>query len=257
MDLIKELRKQNELDEKLMQEHLKEAKSLIANDESREREVMSYLGIDKNIRKVELKQSSYSQKQQLVSRYGTDVFHEDQLRKICVAYNLRFLNTQFFQGWVDTEAGSKIRSFVDKNQVSNDELEKNFFIMAPTSQFKIHEIEKTPTNYDPLLFYKIDNEHYLLVHQWGKELNWMRYIFAFPKRSFFHSQIHFAVITFAIIMATLGLFNLTSVFTAIVLGLGLSLIITFMRYRYATNDFDKDINEGFTINLWNTNIKIK
>lgn len=257
MNLIKELQKKSDTAEKKMQEQLDDVKLLIAHDESREREMLNHLGVDKCITQYEDKRSSYFQKQSLVKRYGKEIFHIDQIKEICVDYDLRLLNTQYFQGWVDTELGSKLRNFVDEQNIPEHELKSSFFIMAPTHQFRIEEKIRSPKTYDPVLFYRIDDENYLLIHQWGKELNWMRYITAFPKRSFLHSQIHYFVVAFAIIMVALSVFNLTSLVMAIGMALGLSSMFIFLRHRYLTNENEKDINEPYNVNLWNTNLKIK
>ncbi|MGK7395007.1 MAG: hypothetical protein ACNS62_10555 [Candidatus Cyclobacteriaceae bacterium M3_2C_046] len=257
MNLVDKLRKQNELDQRKMQQQLDVAKQLLAHDESREREILGKMGIDSCVKQYEDKKSTYLEKLNLIKKFGNDVFHIDQIKNMCVDYDLRFLPTQYFRGLIDTELGTKMRNFMEHNKINDYDLEHKFFIMAPTRQFEIQEVEIQTNQYDPLMFYKIDDEHYYLVHQWGKELNPLRYISAFRKRSFFHSQIHYLAVSFVVILAVLGLVSIATLGLALALAVGGALSFIFIRYRYVKNDNTRDINESYNVNLWNTNKKIK
>jgi len=256
MNLAEKLREHSRTDEARMLKQLEEAKSLLLREENRERELLSALGVDTCVQQYEDKRAAYVERQSLKQKYATDVFHIDQIRDLCVDYDLRFLPSRLYKGWIDSELGLKVRKFVKKHNLSDYDLDDSFYIMAPAKQFELKSIELAPKEYDPLLFYKIDDENYTLVHQWGSELNGLRYISAFRKRSFFHSQIHLFFILFAINMAVLGFFAITSIASALIISLIFAGGLTLLRYGYLRNDNSRDMEENYNIRLWNRDVKI-
>lgn len=110
------------------------------------------------------------------------VFHISQIERLCNKYYLRFLPTIYYNGTIDKETAAKISQFEIANSVTccggslrniwrydDDYKIANTFIAAPASSFKLQEKPK-----DPLLFYKINDEYYYLIHKWGNDLNIFR-----------------------------------------------------------------------------------
>lgn len=256
MNLAEKLREHSKTDDSRMLKQLEEVKSLLLREENREREILSALGVDSCVQQYEDKQSVYLEKQSLKKKYATDVFHVDQIKDLCIEYDLRFLSSRLYKGWIDNELGLKVKKFVDQHKISEYDLDTSFYIMAPEKQFELKNIEIAPKEYDPLLFYKIDDEHYTLVHQWGSDLNGLRYITAFRKRSFRHSQIHLFFVLFAAIMAVLGFFAIATIWSALFIGVIFASGFTLLRYGYLRNDNSKDLDENYNARLWNKDIKI-
>ena len=102
------------------------------------------------------------------------IFHVDQIRKVCIDYRLRFLNTKYFKGKLPYEAISKIKALEKSHKT---EL-KGFKIIAPSKLFKLENAD------DPLLFAPVGNDYYYLVHKWGNDLNPFRRILMWPYKSF-------------------------------------------------------------------------
>ncbi len=116
------------------------------------------------------------------------IFSEDDIKSICVKYRLRFLDSKYF----------KMEELPYDAVVAVKNLEKHLGeevnhlkIMGAAKFFKLEDIHK-----DPLLFARIDETNYYLIHKWGKDFAWYNKIIAYPFRS---------IITLFISMAVIGL----------------------------------------------------
>lgn len=89
------------------------------------------------------------------------IFHISDIKKICVDYRLRFLDTVHFQDNYPAEAVSKIN---DLENIHNSTL-GGFKIVAPMDVFKLRKAD------DPLLFAPMGNGFYYLIHKWGNDVN--------------------------------------------------------------------------------------
>ena len=98
------------------------------------------------------------------------IFHIDHIKKICIDYRLRFLDSSYFKGEIPSSAVAEIKRL---EQLHDTEL-KNFKIMAPSRLFRLEDKD------DPLLFAPIGNGYFYLIHKWGTDLHPLRRIFAWP-----------------------------------------------------------------------------
>lgn len=105
-----------------------------------------------------------------------NVFSLDQIKTVCEKYRLRFLDTKFFKGEIPVEALKKVQEIEDQNKVHFN----NFYIMAPSSLFELEDAQN-----DPLLFVRIADDKFYLIHKWGTDLSWTRKIICFPMRNWF------------------------------------------------------------------------
>lgn len=120
--------------------------------------------------KLQRKSSTISNALQFDLLESDKIFHIDQIRKICVDYRLRFLDSSIFKNEIPEEAITKIRQLEKQHQTSLD----GFKIIAPSKAFHL-------LNYDdPLLFVPIGNDYYYLIHQWGTEINPWRKLMVLP-----------------------------------------------------------------------------
>lgn len=255
MNLAEELLKQNRADEIRMERQLEEARNLLLHEEEQEREILSEMGVDSCVRQYEDKKAGYLVRQSLKAKFNTEIFHINQIKGLCIDYDMRFLPSRLYKGWIDNELGAKVKRFLSDKKISDYDLGASFYIMAPAKQFQLVEIESVPKDYDPLLFYKIDDQHFCLVHQWGNELSDWRYLSAFKKKSFLHSQVHMFFVLFFFIMCLLGFFAIASLGAALLIGGIAAAGFTLLRYGYLTNDNTIDLDEKYNKNLWNKDIK--
>jgi len=115
------------------------------------------------------------------------VYSIENIEKICIKYRLRFLDSQQFTAEYPYDAIMKIKAFEKKYNTKIDE----FKIIAPFDVFKLTDI-----NADPLLFAKINNNQYYLIHTWGNDLAWYRNIINYPFRSIYNFLLSVLVFAF-------------------------------------------------------------
>ena len=121
-----------------------------------------------------------------------NIFHKDTIKKICVRYRLRFLDSNLFKG----EYPKNITKIIGKIERNHNTTLSNFMIMAPSKLFKI----KSPD--DPILFVPIDNDYYYLIHKWGEEFNYLRKLMVLPFKNIDNLTI-FSVLV-SVLFALLG-----------------------------------------------------
>ena len=92
------------------------------------------------------------------------IFHISQIKKICINYRLRFLDTKYFKGDYPQEVITKIKNIENEHDTVLD----GFKIIAPSKLFELNEAD------DPLLFAPMGNGYYYLIHKWGKDLHPLR-----------------------------------------------------------------------------------
>ncbi|MGY3795645.1 hypothetical protein [uncultured Aquimarina sp.] len=115
---------------------------------------------------------------------SNNIYHIDQIKKICIDYRLRFLASKYFKGKLPQEALSKIK---DLEKIHDLEL-KGFKIIAPSKLFKLENAD------DPLLFAPMGNDYYYLIHKWGEDLHPFRKLMMW----FFKSFENLIVLTFLV-----------------------------------------------------------
>ncbi|XLS30943.1 hypothetical protein ACJD0Z_08965 [Flavobacteriaceae bacterium M23B6Z8] len=129
---------------------------------------------------------------------GNRIYHIDQIRKICIDYRLRFLDTKYFKGKYPQEAYGEIKRL---EKVHDLEL-KGFKIIAPSKLFKLENAD------DPLLFAPMGNGYYYLIHKWGNDLSPLRKLLMLPFKSFFNLTILLLIISWVLTeMVPVGLFS--------------------------------------------------
>ncbi len=117
-----------------------------------------------------------------------NIFHINDIKKICIDYRLRFLSTHYFKGDIPHEAISKIKDLERRHNT----FYKGFKIMAPSKMFKLSNAD------DPLLFIPINKNHYYLVHKWGEDLAWYRKIWAWCFKKVEHLLLVCLIVSFMI-----------------------------------------------------------
>lgn len=103
-----------------------------------------------------------------------NVFTLEQIKSVCIKYNLRFLDTAYFKADFPYEAILKTKMFEDKYQTKIE----HFKLVAPSQVFNLGDC-----NQDPLLFACLADNKYYLIHQWGSDLSWYRGLISFPIKS--------------------------------------------------------------------------
>jgi hypothetical protein len=130
-----------------------------------------------------------------------NIFHIEQIKKICIDYRLRFLDTKYFKGQIPVEAISKIKRL----EKAHDTEIKGYKIVAPSKLFKLEDKD------DPLLFAPIGNGYFYLVHKWGNDLHPLRKILVWPFRNIINLTALVLLISYlATLLVPEGLFSKSS-----------------------------------------------
>jgi hypothetical protein len=103
------------------------------------------------------------------------IYTTEQIKRLCIKYRLRFLDTKYFKGEIPYEALSKVRQL----EKESGQVFQAFKIIAPKELFHLSDKDS-----DPLLFVPIGKDRFYFIHQWGGELNVLRSILAIPLRNF-------------------------------------------------------------------------
>ncbi len=103
------------------------------------------------------------------------IFSIDDIRTICIEYRLRFLDSKYFK--MDQLPYDAVMAIKNLEKHLGEEV-KHLKIVGAAKFFKLED-----RNRDPLLFARIDETNYYLVHKWGQDFAWYNKIVAYPFRS--------------------------------------------------------------------------
>lgn len=144
---------------------LEEVKKILENEPGSEEDIL---------RRISEGSSGGTVKNQLVFELleSGRIFHEDQIRKICIDFRLRFLDTKFFKGELPQEAVTAVRELEKNHQTSL----QGFKIVAPAKYFRLENAD------DPMLFAPLGNGYYYLLHKWGTDMHPLRKLLMWPLR---------------------------------------------------------------------------
>ncbi len=123
------------------------------------------------------------------------IFHISQIRKICIDYRLRFLDTKYFKGSYPEEVVQKIQDIEQKHHTVLD----GFKIIAPSKLFTLDKAD------DPLLFAPMGNGYYYLIHKWGTDLHSFRKIKYWSIKNVENLGISLFVVSFILTVLTKGI----------------------------------------------------
>ena len=128
-----------------------------------------------------------------IDKVETDaIFHIHQIRKICIDYRLRFLDTKYFKGSYPQEVVEKIQKIEKQHNTVLD----GFKIIAPSKLFTLDKAD------DPLLFAPMGNGYYYLIHKWGTDLHPLRKIKYWSIKNVENLGISLFVFSFLLTVAT-------------------------------------------------------
>ncbi len=122
---------------------------------------------------------------------GDRIYHISDIKKLCVTYRLRFLDSHFFKKEIPEEAISKIRALENEHHTSFS----SFKIVAPAKLLKLENAD------DPLLFLPLGSEYFYLIHKWGNDLHPLRKWLMWPYKSF--ENLVFAIFIISILLTAI------------------------------------------------------
>ena len=116
------------------------------------------------------------------------IFHVQDIKKTCIDYRLRFLDSKYFKGDFPNSTTEKIKTFKNSHKINHVDLK----VMAPSKLFKLKNAD------DPLLFCNLGNEYFYLIDKWGNDLSYFRKLKMWPFKSLKNILIFLVISTFFI-----------------------------------------------------------
>ena len=101
------------------------------------------------------------------------IYFINDIKKTCIDYRLRFLDSKLFKGEFPDSTIEKIKKFKINQRLNTVDLK----VMAPSKLFKLKNSD------DPLLFCDLGNDYYYLIDKWGNDLSYFRKISMWPFKS--------------------------------------------------------------------------
>ena len=171
-----------------LSEPLSEIKQLLEGDRQQDLNTMRYLAGNSSIIQNEKNLSQTLELLDLNKKYG-DVYSVKDIRELAGKYRLRFQRSGNFTGKMDIQAIAKLKQFAKDSGLAildEETLSRRFYILAPVESFSLttrtikdvkqEERERKLREKDPVLFYKIDDTHYRMIHKWGSDFSITRRI---------------------------------------------------------------------------------
>ena len=166
------------------------------------------------------------------------IFHIKDIKKVCVDYRLRFLDSSFYKGKIPNVALKKIDLLQKEHSTSLN----SFKIMGPSSVFQLEKKD------DPLLFFQISKNYFYLIHKWGTDFSVLRRVFVWPFKNL--NTLLFSLFFISLLFTKLvpeGLFSHSMDFKSfwiihLFILKGLMSIAIFYGFAFGKN---------FNVNIWN------
>lgn len=102
-----------------------------------------------------------------------NIFHISHIKKTCIDYRLRFLDSHYYKIPLPEEAITKIKQLENKHHTTLS----GFKLAAPSKVFQLKRFD------DPILFAPMGNGYYYLIHKWGNDLHPLRRWLVLPFRN--------------------------------------------------------------------------
>ena len=136
-------------------------------------ETLDNMGFDYNLIKEAEK---VKDKRAMFSKLEPEkIFAKDQIKKTCIKYRLRFLETKYYKGHLGSEIILKYQEL--ENKIGTIQKTK-FYIMAPANVFQL-----TEKQVEPILFYDLGDDYFYAVYKWGNDFTIFRKIIYWPVAS--------------------------------------------------------------------------
>ncbi len=247
--------------ENLNSDPVKEAKLLLQGDATEELRILQGLSNNSEFARIQNITGRQIEIEKLEGTYDGNVFTREQIQKLAIDYHLRFLEARYYTGTFDTQVASKIKNFARSTNtpMDNHSLSRSYMILAPVDCFSLKE-EKyiSKKQLDPAIFYRINDNHYRLIHKWGKDFTILRLIDGWKWRSwtnfhFFYTAVMspFVVALVSIVFGNMPMFeNPILTITGIFL---LSNIFAFIFKSVWKLDDCSPIEKFFTPHNWDSN----
>lgn len=160
--------------------------------------IMDNLGMNSLNAQVQKDKGKLIVMEQIEKATKFTVITEDVIKDLCMRYRLRLLPTNRYIGAFPPDITTEIKELEKNKRESHPkftrfdqhQLQTEFYVLAPPSMFKLDKVVKEPKvsvirNFlkaleeEPILFYKENDNHYVLLKKWGDDFTIFRRILGF------------------------------------------------------------------------------
>ncbi len=190
-----------------------EAQKLLMSHEEDKNKVLRDLGMSREIDEKADVMSKALLRKEFREKFGPGIVTLDEIQKVCLDYHLRLLPSDLYAGKTDKLLAGEVLNFCKKNNLTPNRA--TFYVLAPPSLFRLTTTEgktwmqamrERAKDPDPVLFYRIDQEHYRIVHAWGNDFTLLRRLVAFPLRNEWTMAITAAMLMFTVLFCVASIF---------------------------------------------------
>lgn len=225
--------------------------------------ILNNLGVNSMNMKLQENKGKLIEMEKIEHATKHTVIHVDEIKRLCMKYRLRFLQTQNYVGVIPSDIVQNIREFETAKRESNSkfnrfdehQLKTEFYIMAPGKMFNLKEREKEVDSpgvfkrftsgfadyfQDPILFYKESDNHYVFMRKWGNDFTILRMLLGFTMKN---SLNFFITALIASIVLSIGVYFLATLQLSII-----SLLVLICLTGIITNMLSEE--EVFSADNW-------
>lgn len=170
---------------------LDQVQNILSDLQHEDENLLKSVGLSKAIDNAhELKQKSEELKVKAANIRNPRIFTEAEIKRIAINYGLRFLPSTLYKGSLPNDLAQKIKEFKSlglkqgvykwkeaESVYGNRYMSEAYFILAPKKSFELQEKPE-----DPLFFARLADGTYYLIHKWGNDLSYWRYVKVLPFR---------------------------------------------------------------------------
>lgn len=261
ISLDKQLEKRSQEEKKKYDvSHFNETKLLTNQEDNEDARILRGLSNVSQFNRIEEIRGEMLDLENIEKKFGGKVYKISQIEELAIDYNLRFLPSKRYTGSFDNEVTKKIKEFAHETNTSIDNysLSNYFYILAPKNMFTLTD-EKyvTKKQLDPALFYRIDNDHFRLIHKWGDDFTIFRLLSGFRFRSWWAHQIFNTIMVLPVVTFILGLMfgphHVSNHWLSItLLGVIISFGFSYFRWGWGKHDEGNQINRFFSPYNWDS-----
>lgn len=155
---------------------VKSVKLLENSDAMEDIRIATALGNANSVSRALKERGEMIELEKLDGKYAGNVYDINQIKDLARKYDLRFLQSTYYCGNLDLEVIQKLKQFSKDTgtEITDGNLKYNFYILAPEKCFDLKTVEVNGLNFpdlDPAIFYKISEDKFRLIHQWGNSFS--------------------------------------------------------------------------------------
>lgn len=162
-----------------------EAQRLIADKGADDMKMLYDMGMHTSVARAMDLHGKKMELEKLENQHG-NVYTIQEIEKVACKYALKFRRSDSYKGAIDPAMLQSLKEFFFKGGIDMNaaKLGYNCYVLAPAKAFRLID-RPAPVPPDPILFYKLDENNYKLVHKWGSDLTPFRRLVGLKYRNRF------------------------------------------------------------------------